>query len=33
MFGGRLRISILGSAPIAPPVLKFYSEALGADIR
>lgn len=33
MFGGRLRIVATGSAPVAPTILHFFHEALGADIR
>jgi long-chain acyl-CoA synthetase len=33
MFGGRLRVLATGSAPVAPTILLFFSEALGADIR
>ena len=33
MFGGRVRIMVTGSAPVSPVILKFFSLALGADIR
>jgi len=33
VFGGRLRCFVTGSAPVAPAILKFFSDALGADAR
>jgi long-chain acyl-CoA synthetase len=33
IFGGRLKLIVTGSAPVAPGILHFFREALDADIR
>ena len=33
MFGGRLRLFVTGSAPVAPTILSFFREALSCDVR
>ena len=33
MFGGRLRMFVTGSAPVAPTILTFFREALECDVR
>lgn len=33
IFGGRVRMMVTGSAPVAPAILSFYQQALGADTR
>lgn len=33
MFGGRLRLLVTGSAPVAPNILLFFCEALEAEVK